>query len=55
MAVNADKLRDLHDTYTLYRLALVEPGDPVRVLTMTGDVLAAVRRVITDPARGIRR
>lgn len=55
VAVDADKLRELHDTYALYRMALVEPWDPVRVLRMTGDVMAAVRRVVTDPGLGIRR
>ncbi|MDP9904622.1 hypothetical protein [Arthrobacter bambusae] len=55
VAVNAETLRDLHDTYTLYRQALAEPGDPMRVLTMTGDVLAAVRRVVTDSALRVRR
>lgn len=57
VAVDADKLRDLADIYTLYEQALIEPGDPVRVLTLTGDVLAAGRPVVSGPGngRGVRR
>ncbi|MHC6222683.1 hypothetical protein [Arthrobacter sp. MMS24-S77] len=54
VAVDAAVMRDLADNYTLYEQALGELGDPVRVLNMAGDVLAAVRRVLTDAGRGRR-
>jgi hypothetical protein len=54
VSVNADTMRELHDTYCLYQQALIEAEDSARVLTMTGDVLASVHRLITDPGQRLR-
>jgi hypothetical protein len=47
--VDADKLRELTHCYARYRQAVTTPTDPVLALSLTGKVLTAVHRVITDP------
>lgn len=49
VAVDAGGMRELTDRYVEYRQALSVPMDPVKVLNLTGDVLAAVHRIITTP------
>lgn len=39
-------LNDLAVRYAQYRLALTGPFDPVRTLTLTGDVLHSVRTIL---------
>lgn len=50
VAVDAVRLRELTYKYVEYRQSLTSSMDPVQVLNLTGDVLEAVRRVISLPA-----
>lgn len=50
VAVNGECLRELTRRYARYRQVMTQPGDPVMVLSLTGDVLQAVKQIITGPA-----
>lgn len=48
IGVEEELLRDLRLRYWLYRQALSGPFDPVRALSLTGQVLEAVERILTS-------
>lgn len=50
VAVNGECMRELTRRYARYRQAVAQPWDPVMVLSLTGDVLQAVKQIITGPA-----
>lgn len=48
IGIEEELLRDLGLRYRQYRQALSGPFDPVRALSLTGQVLEAVERILTS-------
>ena len=50
IAVDAAHMRELTDRYVEYHQYLTATGDPVKALNLIGDLLAAVRQIVTVQA-----